>query len=93
MQNEYMKEQIIKDKAEEEINEDIIRSIIESKEELNNAHINLKYADPNLVDYYAYKIKAAKSKLDYLIKIAKSKKISVDMIKALDINLNEDRVG
>ncbi len=93
MQNEYLKEQIIKDKAEDEINEDIVRSIVSCKMELNNAHINLKYADPVLIDYYSYKIKAAKSKLDYLIKIAKEKKISVDMIKALDIDLNEDRVG
>ena len=61
--------------------------------ELNNAHINMRYADPELIDYYSYKIKAAKSKLDYLIRIAKDKKLSVDMVKALDIDLNEDRVG
>lgn len=93
MQNEFLREQIVKDKNEEEINDDIIRSIVASKMELNNAHINMRYADPELIDYYSYKIKAAKSKLDYLIRIAKDKKISVDMVKALDIDLNEDRVG
>lgn len=93
MQNEFLREQIVKDKNEEEINDDIIRSIVASKMELNNAHINMKYADPELIDYYSYKIKAAKSKLDYLIRIAKDKKLSVDMVKALDIDLNEDRVG
>lgn len=93
MQNEFLREQIVKDKNEEEINDDIIRSIVASKMELNNAHINMRYADPELIDYYSYKIKAAKSKLDYLIRIAKDKKHSVDMVKALDIDLNEDRVG
>lgn len=93
MQNEFLREQIVKDKNENEINDDIIRSIVASKMELNNAHINMKYADPELIDYYSYKIKAAKSKLDYLIRIAKDKKLSVDMVKALDIDLNEDRVG
>lgn len=93
MQNEFLREQIVKDKNEEEINDDIIRSIVASKIELNNAHINMRYADPELIDYYSYKIKAAKSKLDYLIRIAKDKKLSVDMVKALDIDLNEDRVG
>ncbi len=93
MQNEFLREQIVKDKNEEEINDDIIRSIVASKMELNNAHINMRYADPELIDYYSYKIKAAKSKLDYLIRIAKDKKLSVDMVKALDIDLNEDRVG
>ena len=93
MQNEFLREQIVKDKNEEEINDDILRSIVASKMELNNAHINMRYADPELIDYYSYKIKAAKSKLDYLIRIAKDKKLSVDMVKALDIDLNEDRVG
>lgn len=92
MENMYIKEQIVKDKNDDEINTDIIKSIVGAKMELNNAHINIKYADPELIDYYSYKIKAAKSKLDYLIKIAKDKNLTVDMIKALDIDLNENKV-
>ena len=79
MNNVYKKEFTIKEKKENEINIDIIQSILYAKQELNCAHTNLKYADPELTDYYSYKIKAAKSKLDYLIKLAKSKNITVDM--------------
>ena len=68
MRNEYLKEQIVHEKNEDEINQEIIKSLIEAKQELNNSHNNLKFADPELIDYYSYKIKADKSKIDYLIK-------------------------
>ena len=56
MQREYLKEQIVREKNEDEINQEIIKSLIETKQELNNSHNNLKYADPELIDYYSYKI-------------------------------------
>ena len=40
-----------------------------------------------MVDYYTYEIKANQSKLDYLIKFAKSNGISLDMMEAIKIKL------
>ena len=87
MQKEYLKEQIVREKNEDEINQEIIKSLIEAKQELNNSHNNLKFADPELTDYYSYRIKAAKSKIDYLVKLAKTKKLSSDMIKAINYSI------
>ncbi len=41
---------------------------------------NFESAKEELIDYYAYQIKANQAKLDYLIKLAKIKGIEVDMI-------------
>ena len=59
-----------------------IASVLEvySREELKIANRNFEYAKDDLVDYYTYQIKANQAKLDYLIKIAKTKGIEVDMI-------------
>ena len=51
-------------------------------------NINFEYADPELVDYYVYKIKAGQSKLDTLIKEAKKNGLVLDMINAIDIKEN-----
>ena len=36
--------------------------------------------EKDLVDYYTYQIKANQAKLDYLIKLAKTNGIQVDMV-------------
>ena len=59
---------------------ELIRTIIKTREELKIANRNFEYAQDDLVDYYTYQIKANQAKLDYLIKIAKTKGIEVDMI-------------
>lgn len=41
----------------------------------------------DLVDYYIYQIKANQAKLNYLIKLAKSKGIEVDMINDIKFTL------
>lgn len=77
---EYVKETKIVDKTEEEEKSEIIVSIIKTKIELDNIRKNYEFAEAELIDYYLYQIKANQSKLDYLIKKAKDKKIMLNLI-------------
>lgn len=72
MQEEYQKEEKIKDRSELEREIELIKNIIKTKEELKNNNKNFEFAEKDLVDYYIYEIKANQSKLDYLIKLAKA---------------------
>ena len=63
--------------------EEIIKNIIKTKIELNNDIKNYEYAEDEQIDYFSYKIKANKAKLDYLIKMAKQNKIEVNTIEKL----------
>ena len=78
MQDEFMKETIIFDKNDKEKEFELINSIMNTRVELERAHKNFEYAEEDLIDYYSYQIKANQSKLDYLIKLAKSKNIAID---------------
>ena len=80
MQDEYIKEQKIPDKTEIEKEMELIKNIINTREELKAYNNNFEYVKEELVDYYVYQIKANQAKLDYLIKLAKSKGVQVDMI-------------
>lgn len=80
MQDEYIKEQKIPDRTEIEKEMELIKNIINAREELKTYNNNFEYAKEDLVDYYVYQIKANQAKLDYLIKLAKSKGLQVDMI-------------
>ncbi len=77
---EYVSEKKIKDSNEEEEKREIIVSIIRTKMELDNNRKNFEFAEEELIDYYLYQIKANQSKLDYLIKKAKDKKIMVNLV-------------
>lgn len=77
---EYIKEQKIIEKTEIQKEIELIKNIITTKEELKKDNINFEFAQGDLVDYYAYQIKANQAKLDYLIKIAKDKGLQVDII-------------
>ncbi len=91
MQNElYIKEGKIVEKSEIEKEIELIRSIIKTREELKAANSNFEFAKEDLVDYYTYQIKANQAKLNYLIKIAKSKGIEVDMINDIKFSLWEE---
>ena len=90
MHEEYIKEQIIEDKTELEREIELIRNIIKTREDLKRDNRNFEYAQGDLVDYYAYQIKANQAKLDYLIKIAKIKGIQVDMINNKKITYWEE---
>lgn len=88
MQNDYIREEKIIEKTELEKEIELIKSIINEREQLKIANRNFEYAQEELVDYYSYKIKANQAKLDYLIKLAKAKGIQVDMIS--DIKFTDD---
>lgn len=80
MQDEYIKEQKIPDRTELKKEMELIKNIINTREELKTYNNNFEYAKEDLVDYYVYQIKANQAKLDYLIKLAKSKGLQIDMI-------------
>ena len=73
-------------------NMDLIRSVIKTKLELENANKNFEMAEEELIDYYSYQIKANKAKLSYLIKEAKNQGFEMDMINQLKIKLEEKEV-
>ena len=90
MNYEYIKENLIYDKNEEEKEVDLIKYIIKTRKELKIANRNFEYASDELIDFYSYQIKAYQSMLNYLIKIAKSKKIEVDMINDMKYSFIND---
>lgn len=79
----------------EELNKEIelIKNIIKTREELKKNNKNFEYANIDLVDYYIYLIKANQAKLDYLLKIAKSKGITVDIINQIKYESYEEEIG
>ena len=93
MQEEYRREEFIKDKTEFEKEIDLIRNIIKTREELKNNNKNFEYAEIGLVDYYIYQIKANQAKLDYLIKLAKANGISIDTIKQLKYENYDEEIS
>ena len=90
MKDNFIREKIIKDRTETQGQREIIKSIIQTKQELDYANKNFEYAQGDLIDYYAYEIKANRAKLDYLMKKAKSLSIALDMVNELKIRLYED---
>lgn len=81
MYEDYVKEVPIVDLKKEEYDESIIHSIMESQKKLELAHRNFEYAKGELVDYYAYQIKSEQSKISYLLRQAKNKKLQLDIAK------------
>lgn len=77
---EYVKENLITDINDTQKNNQLIYSIISTRDELNKAHKNFEYAEGDLIDFYTYQIMALQTKLDYLTKLAKSKKIYFDYV-------------
>ena len=77
---DYLRDNKIKDKSEEEKKNEIIVSILKTGMELNINIKNYEYAEQDQVDYYLYQIKANKAKLDYLIKKAKENKLELNNI-------------
>lgn len=92
MEDKFIKENKIPEITEEQTQVELVRAIVETKKQLELANKNFEFADGDLIDYYTYEIKANRSKLDYLVKKAKSRSIEVDMINELKIRLYEDKV-
>lgn len=89
MAEEFIKEQKVIDKTEDEKELELIISILKTKQDLNLAHKNFEYAEEGLIDYYSYQIKANQTKLDYLMKKARKKGIALDMINEIYIKNNK----
>lgn len=85
----YLKEEKISDKTEEEKKIELIMSVLKTKRELDLAIKNFETAEKGLVEYYTYQIKASKSKLDYLVRKAREKGISLNMIQELYFRKNQ----
>ena len=56
-----------------------LKDISDAKYELQVANENFETAENELIDYYAYEIKAIKAKLDYLIRSVKKNKLAVSL--------------
>ena len=86
MREEYVRERKVREKTDKERREELVKSILSAKEELNQLNENFEHANEDMIDY-TYQLKANQSKLDYLIKFAKNKGISLDMIEAVKMKL------
>lgn len=70
---------------------ELLKSIQDAKRKLNTANKNFETAEAELIDYYAYQIKAEKAKLDYLIKEVKNVGVRADIIRNIEILLEETK--
>ena len=89
MSEEYIKDERVVDKTDDEKDLELIVSVLKTKQDLNLAHKNFEYAEEGLIDYYAYQIKANQTKLDYLMKKARKKGIALDMINEMYVRNNK----
>lgn len=78
-----------KNKEQKDI--ELLKSIQDAKRKLNTANKNFETAEAELIDYYAYQIKAEKAKLDYLIRKVKNVGVRADIIKNIEILLEETK--
>jgi len=93
MQEEYIKEKKIVDKSKEEMNKILIKSIINTSNNIEMARKNYEFAEEELIDYYLYEIKANQAKLNYLIKKSKLNGIELSRIEKFKLtNLEENQV-
>ncbi len=90
MIDKYIQESQIENIDEREKEIELIRNIINTRREIKNVDKNFEYAQDDLVDYYIYEMKANQAKLNYLIKIAKMKGITVDMINDIKYSLSDE---
>ena len=68
MKEDFVKETKIVDQSQKDKEEELLKSIKNSKNNLLNMYNNLNLAEGELVDYYIYRIKAEEAKYDYLLK-------------------------
>ena len=93
MEEEYVKEKKIEDKSKEEMNQILIKSIINASNNIEAARQNYEFAEGELIDYYLYEIKANQAMLNYLIKKSKVNGIELSRIDKLKlINFDENQV-
>ena len=74
MREEFIKEEKILNKSEEDIKLELLNGLKSVKNSLKSSYNNIKYAEGDLVDYYIYKIKAEEARYAYLLKKIKEQK-------------------
>ncbi len=89
MHEEFVKETALKEKTENDLDIELIKSIIKTKRDLLNSRKNFEFAEGELIDYYLYEIKASQAKLNYLLGKAKKNGLIIDMIKEIEIRREE----
>ena len=90
MEDKFIKDgKKVTDKTEEQKSVELVVSILKTKKDLDMANHNFEFAEKELIDYYAYQIKANKSKLDYLMKKAKEQGIALNMSNEIYFRKNE----
>ena len=80
----YEKEYIIPEKSEEDRNQELMNTIIQTKKVIKEANTNYEMAEGKLIDYFLYTMKAEQARLDYLIGRAKMMGITVDIAEQLN---------
>ena len=93
MQDEFKREQLIKEKSELDKEIELVRNIIKTREELKNDNRNFEFAEMELVDYYIYQIKANQAKLDYLLKLSKASGITIDIINQIKYENYDEEIS
>ncbi len=68
MREEFIKEEKILNKSEEDAKLELLNGLNSVKNSLKSSYNNMKYAEGDLVDYYIYKIKAEEAQYAYLLK-------------------------
>ncbi len=89
MSEEYIREEKVVDKSNDEKDLELIVSVLKTKQDLDLAHKNFEFAEEGLIDYFSYQIKANQTKLDYLMKKARKKGIALDMINEMYLRNNK----
>ena len=85
MEDEYIKEQKIKEITKKQKEEELIKCVMKTKLELEVARNNYEYAEDELIDYFAYQIKANQAKLDYLLGRIKKRGIILDLATKIEL--------
>lgn len=65
---DYIKENKLIDKTEQEHTDDLYTDLENSKKNLNSLYENLELASGDLIDYYTYQIKAEEARYRFLNK-------------------------
>ena len=68
MREEFIKEEKIFEKTDEERKQELLNSLKTVKNNLMSSYNNMEYAEGELIDYYVYKIKAEEAQYAYLMK-------------------------
>lgn len=76
MHSEFIKETKMAEVTQEQTDKELLENIENSKRNLQNIYNNMRYAETDLVDYFAYEVKAEQAKYDYLLKEAKKRKLN-----------------